>query len=127
MVCSTLTNDTLTTTYGNIDEIISTRAQITNVSFANCEILNCSIIDLNYVAISNISLVNYYENVSAMNAKVFLAEMQDCIIESVSFTTGNGSFLTTDSASSTKFYAESCTVRDLVAQTKALRLHLSCF
>ena len=71
MVCSRLTNDTLTMSYGNIDEIFSTCAQITNVSFANCEILNCSIIDLNYVAITNISLVNDYNNISAMNAKVF--------------------------------------------------------
>ena len=85
MVCSTLTNDTLTTTYANIDSVNSNRACITNFSATYCDLLNCCILDLNYVTITNISQMYFYNNVSAMNACMFIADMENASINNVTF------------------------------------------
>ena len=43
MVCSTLTNDTLTTTYANINSVTSDRACVTNFSATYCDLMNCCV------------------------------------------------------------------------------------
>ena len=91
MVCSTLTNDTLTTTYANINSVTSDRACVTNFSATYCDLMNCCVLDLNFVTLTNVSLMYYYNNVSAMNACMFIADMENASINNLLFKNSNGS------------------------------------
>ena len=70
MSLSVLSQDTLTTH----------NAYVTNLSATYADIVNCSVLDLNYVTITNVSLMYYYGNVSAMNACMFIMDITNASI-----------------------------------------------
>ena len=70
MSLSVLSQDTLTTH----------NAFVTNLSATYADIVNCSVLDLNYVTITNVSLMYYYGNVSAMNACMFITDITNASI-----------------------------------------------
>ena len=85
MPCSILSDDTLTTT----------NAYVTNLSVTYADIVNCSVLDLNYVTVTNVSLMYYYGNVSAMNACMFITDIVNASVSNLlatNFSASNSSF-----------------------------------
>ena len=70
MSLSVLSQDTLTTQ----------NAYVTNLSATYADIVNCSVLDLDRVTITNVSLMYYYGNVSAMNACMFITDITNVSI-----------------------------------------------